>query len=70
MDETLPGSQEPNVDLKKSKLVQTGDLQYTPEGTIDDESPAVQSGEVLIRQDGQLDGRSKAVRRGEVHMKT
>ena len=46
MDETLPGSQEPNVDLKKSKLVQTGDLQYTPEGTIDDESP----GDLIARE--------------------
>ena len=42
--EGLQASEELTIDLKASKLVQSGDLQYTPEGTIDETCPGIVEG--------------------------
>lgn len=46
--EGLQGGEEPTIDLKASKLVQSGDLQYTPEGTIDETCPGIVEGSGIM----------------------
>ena len=55
----------PDVDYRSS-AVRSGDLSFTPDGTVDGRSEAVRNGDVLVTQSGGVDGRSAAVKQGDV----